>query len=257
MSGVAAVNGATELTPYTLSGRIDPFAIYQLNFEARGGEKYVKYDSSFSFKGEMQLGDMTFGIEEYKKFPLKSLRRISSNFKVIFQNGDDGKNLWTFQDDNLRIFNDSESPDRQVRKLWEEYAYTDPKNRVFSSTATRKISIDGTNCYEIKIKNNKTDEVVTQYYDADSFLLKRELRETKSERIQIDFDDWRAVGNILMPFRETSMNLDTLAKQVLSWDKIEKGVYLSEGLFLAPEDKAKNTDLSTLTGTGQRVDRYV
>ena len=256
MSNVSTVNRAQEISPLTSGGRIDPYAIYQLNYQALGGEKYVKYDSTFHFKGEMKIGDTTFDIEELIKKPLKSFRKISSNFKVIYRSGDDGKNLWAYQDDKLTSFDDSDSPEREVRKLWDEYAYTDPKNRFFTSTATRRVSVDGVNCYEIKIKNRKTDELVTHYYDAETFLLKREIRDSSSEKIQTDFSDYKSVGNILMAFQKDITYLNTNAKQSISWSKIEKGVYISESKFLAPPDKNKPDDLSSFTGTGQRVDTY-
>jgi hypothetical protein len=252
MSDISAVDQSGGLTPYSSGGRVDPYNIYQLNFAARGGEKHVKYDSTFYFKGELKIGENTFGLEEFIKKPLKSLSRISSNFKLIFSNGDDGKFLWSSQDGNVTSFFDGDSPERELRRLWDEYAYTDPKNRHFTSKFTRKISVDGSTCYEIKIRNRKTDEVVTHYYDTETFLLKRELRESAGNRTQTDFSDYRAVGNIKMPFKKEITNLNTLGKQIITWDKIEKGSYMSESLFLVPEDKSKNADFSAL-GIGTNI----
>ena len=256
MSSVSSVNNTQEISPYTTGGRIDPYAIYKLNFEALGGEKNVRYDSNFFFKGEMTMDGQTFEIEEFLRKPLKSLRTISSNFKVLYRLGDDGVNLWSFQDDKLNKFYDGDSPEREIRKLWEEYAYTDPKNKVFTSTGIRKVSVDGTNCYEIKIKNRKTDEVVTHYYDSNTFLLKRELRDSSQDKIQTDFDDYRSVGNILMAFKKDVTYLNTNNKQSIVWDKIDKGLYISDSKFLPPADKNNPDDLSSLLGLGVNFSTY-
>jgi len=251
MSEISAISNAQAINPYTLSGRIDPFAIYQLNFQALGGEKNVKYDSNFFYKGEVQMNTGTFGIEEYIKKPLKSLTKYYSNYKLVYSFGDDGSNIWEKTDDKVDKYNDAGSPEREVRAMWEDYAYTDPRNKNFTSTSTRRISVEGDICFEIKIRNRKTDEVVTQYYSEKSFMLKREIKENSGNRTQIDYDNYNNVGNIKMAFKKTTTNLNTLTKQVITWDKIEKGNYMSEGLFMVPEDKSKPTDYSSLLSSAQ------
>ena len=257
MSEVSAVNNPYGISPYTGGGRIDPYAIFKLNFEALGGEKHVKYDKTFHYKGELEMNNGVFQIEEFISKPLKNLRKISSNFKLVYSNGDDGYNLWDAQDGNVLSLPDADSKERKIRKLWEEYAYTDPKNKEFTATATRKISVDGANCYEIKIKNRTTEEVVTHYYDMESFLLKRETREQGGSRTQTNFDDYRDVGKTKMAFYKEVTNLNTQSKSVYRWDKIEKGTYIPDTKFMAPESKNDKTDLSALlNGKGTQVNLY-
>lgn len=257
MSSISSVNRSQELSPITSAGRIDPYAIFQLNFEARGGEKHVKNDKTFKYTGEMKINDTVFELEEFVKIPLMSMRKISSNFKVLYRSGDDGKNLWAFQDDKLTSFDDSESPEREVRKNFEEYKYTDPKDRFFTSKATRRVSINGVNCFEIKITNRKTNEVITHYYDAETFLLKREIKDSGSQKIQTDFSNYKDVGNVKMPFNKDITYLDTGAKQSITYSKIERNIYISDSKFMAPEEKNKKKGFSTSTGVGSNVDTYV
>ena len=256
MSNVSAVSKTQEISPYSSGGRLDPYAIFQLNFEALGGEKQVKNDKNFHFKGEMKLGNASFDIEEFISKPLKNVTFISSNFKIIYRYGDDGKNIWSFQDDNLNSFDDSNSPEREIKKLWEEYAYTDPKNRVFTSKATKKMSVDGVNCYEVIIKNNKTDEIVTHYYEADTFLLKREIKDTGSQKIQHDFSDYQKVGNTKIAFQKDITFLNSGTKQSITWHNVNKGLYISDSKFIAPPDPNKAIDDSALTGLGTIVNTY-
>jgi hypothetical protein len=239
-----------------MSGRVDPYAIFQLNFNALGGEKNVKYDNNFHYKGELKIGDASFEIEEYKRIPHKYLRKISSNFKLVFKNGDDGINIWQWQDGRVESFNDANSPEREVQKQWDEYGFTDPKNRLFSVSANRKISVDGATCFEIKIKNNKTDEVVTQYYDTESYMLKREIKTNGNYSSQTDFSDYRSVGNTIMAFRKDYYNISTGERQTTIYDKIEKNVYISESLFFVPEDKSKDNSIGSLLPKGNNVDAY-
>jgi len=259
MSEISAVGGVGGVSPYTSSGRIDPYNIYQLNFAALGGEKNVRYDSNFHFKGEIEMSSGTFGIEEYIKKPTKSLTKYFSNYKLVYSMGDDGSSVWESADGTVNRYPDGDSKEREVRAGWEDFAYTDPKNKMFTSTATRKVSIDGEICFEIKIRNRKTDEVVTQYYNEESYMLKREIRDNSGTQTQTDFSDYKDVGNIKMAFKKVTTNLNTLTKQTTTWDKIEIGNYMSESLFMAPEDKNKNTDYSSLASSYQtksNVDLY-
>jgi len=259
MSAISAVGGAGSISPYTTSGRIDPYNVYQLNFAALGGEKNVRKESNFHFKGEVEMGSGTFGLEEYIKKPLKNLTKYFSNFKLVYSHGDDGSTVWESADGQVNKYPDKDSKEREVRAAWEDFAYTDPKNKDFTSTATRKVSIDNEICFEIKIRNRKTDDVVTQYYSEESYMLKREIRDSESTQTQIDYSDYKEVGSTKMAFKKVTTDLATLTKQTIVWDKIEIGNYMSEGLFMAPEDKSKNTDFSSLASgyqTKSNVDLY-
>ncbi|MCL2065088.1 MAG: hypothetical protein FWG98_12080 [Candidatus Cloacimonetes bacterium] len=256
MSNISSVQGTEAISPYTSGGRIDPYAIFKLNFEALGGEKYVRNDKTFHFQGEMKLGNGTFNLEEFISKPLRNVSIISSNFQIVYRSGDDGKNIWFHQNGNLTSFDDSNSAERELRKLWEDYAYTDPKNSVFKSQATRKISIDGVNCYEVVIKNNKTNEVVTHYYNAETFLLQREIKDSGSQKIQNDFSDYQQVGNIKMAFQKDITYLNSGTKQSITWQSIKRGIYISDSKFLPPPDPNAPRDDSALTGLGSRVNTY-
>jgi len=254
---IASISGSQEINILNRNGRIDPYAVFQLNFDAMGGEKVVKYDNTFKFSGKMEINGFTFDIEDYKKKPSKSLRVVSSNYKIQYRTGDDGVNIWAEQDGKVTKLFDGDSPERQINKLWDEYAYTDPKSKFFIVTANhRKVSIKGDNCYEIKIRNKKTDEVVTHYYDAESFLLKREKREGSKEKIQTDFDDYKAVGNTLMAYKLNITYTDTNIKHYITWDKIDKGLYISDSKFYPPQDDKKNDNFSALTGLGTHFSTY-
>ncbi len=257
MSSISSVNHAQQVSPVSSAGRIDPYAIFKLNFEALGGEKYVKYDKNFKYKGEIELNDYTFELEEYESKPSKTLRKISSNFKVLYRSGDDGFRQWSFQEEKLSSIDDKDSPERAIREMYREYKYADPKDKTFTSKATRKISIDGVQCYEVIINNRKTNEVFTHYYDAESFLLKREIKDNgKGEKTQTDFSDYKDVGNIKMSFQREVTFLDTGVKQKINYSKIEKGIYISDSIFYAPEEKDDTKDFAKLMQTGKNIDTY-
>ena len=256
MSTISSVQGTQPISPYSAGGRLDAYAIFQLNFEALGGEKYVRADKNYRFQGDMQLGTATFQLEEFISKPLRNVTNIYSNFQLVYRSGDDGKFIWTEQNGSVYKFDDSKSPDRETKKLWEEYAYTDPKNRVFKSQATRKTSVDGTSCYEIIIKNNKTNEVVTHYYDTETFLLKREIKDSGTQKIQHDFSDYQDVGNIKMAFKKDITYLNSGTKQSITWKKIERGLYISDSKFMIPKDPNAEDESSSLTGLGTKIDRY-
>ncbi|MCL2065542.1 MAG: hypothetical protein FWG98_14375 [Candidatus Cloacimonetes bacterium] len=256
MSNISSIDSSASISPYTSGGRLDAYAIFQLNFEALGGEKYVKSEKNFRYQGDMQLGSATFQIEEFISKPLRNVTSIYSNFQIVYRSGDDGRNIWTEQNGNVYKFDDSNTNERELRKLWEEYAYTDPKNRTFKSNATKKVSIDGVNCYEVVIKNNKTNEIVTHYYDTETFLLKREIKDTGTQKIQHDFSDYQNVGNIKLAFQKDITFLNSGAKQSITWNNIQKGIYISDSRFIAPEDPRAEEESSNTTGLGTRLDRY-
>jgi len=256
ISAVSSVH-ATSLSSSASGGKIDPFAIFQLNFEAMGGEKQVKSASNFLYKGEIELGSQTLSIEEYLQKPLKSLRIISNDSLIITKDGNNGWNLWSERKGEVISIDYSNLPEREVQILWSEYAYTDPKNSIFASSYARKVSIDGTSCYEIKIRNKMTDEVVTQYYDAKTFLLTREIREIRESKTQTDFSDYRTVDNVKMAFKVDTTDLMGDSRQSIIWDTIEKEVFISESLFEAPDDKRTPKENSALLREiGARLNTY-
>lgn len=247
----------TSFVTNTSGVRIDPYVIYQLNFKALGGEKHVKSASTFSFKGGIELDGHTLDIEEYISTPLKSFKIILSNSTVILKDGNDGWNLWSERNGKVNSVDYSIMPEREIKQLWAEYAYTDPKNTTFTSTAARKVSIDGVSCYEIKIRNKMTDEVVTQYYDAKTFLLNRELRETATVKTQKDFSDYRSIGDIKVAFKVDTTDLLTNNMQSLTWDTVEKDVYIAESLFDVPKDRGASMDnKAILRGIGANLSTY-
>jgi len=258
MSSISTVNNSTEITPFNKQGRLDPYNIFQLNFAALGGEKNVKEDSTFLYQGQLQMDGYAFDIQEYIKYPLKSLRIVSSNAKILYKYGDDGVNLWADQGNGqINKVYDANSPEREVQKMWEEYAYTDPKNRFFTAQATRKVNINGEPCYEIKIRNRKTDEVVTQYYSQKSYLLQREIKENSAERVQRDFSDYQAVGKTLKSHKIDLTYLDTFKNQTITWNKISSGLFISDSKFYPPSNEKEPDDFSNLTGLGTKLNTLI
>ena len=256
---ISAVGRAEEITRYASAsgGRVDPYVIYQMNFEALGGEKNVKSASTFYCKGEMDQDGYKVSIEEYISKPLKNLRIISNKTLVLLKDGNDGQKMWADRNGKVSTVDYSSLPAREVQQMWAEYAYMDRNNTMFTSTSARKVSVDGASCYEIKIRNNVTDEIVTQYYDAKTFLLKRELRETDDSRTQTDYSDYRTVDNIKMAFKVDKTDLKADVTQSIIWDMIEKDVFILDSLFTPPDDNSRpKNNAALLRQIGANLDAY-
>jgi len=221
-----------------------------------GGEKQVKSADNFHYRGEIELGNHVLSIEEYIQKPLNSLKTISDKSIVLTKDGNNGRILWSEKNGSVSSINYFNIPEHEVQKSWAEYAYTDPKNTLFTSTDARKVSIDGTTYYEIKIRNNMTDEVVTQHYDAKTFLLKRELREFSDNRVQTEYSDYRYVDNIMIAFQIDTTDLTTDIRQSIIWNTVEIGVYIPDSRFEAPDENMQKNNSSLLREIGARLNTY-
>ncbi len=257
MSTITGTVGNQALTVVSATGRIDPYSVLNLNMKATGGEEKLKKENFYYFKGEMASGSTSYAYEEWTKKPLMSLFKVIEGSSVILASGDDGKNIWSVNKGKLNSFDDSNSPDREYRKRYENYDYLDPKSNFFKVSSSRLLTVDGTRCYEVKITNRKTSEIRTQYYDSSNFLLKREIKQNGSSKIQTDFSKYLDIGGVMIAHKRIVTNLNTDTKQTLTFSEVTKGKYVSSEKFKSPEPKkAAITDDSTAKKAGLNIDTY-
>lgn len=255
MSAITGIVGSQQISALSSTGVIDPYAIFQLNFASLGGEDRVKNSNTSHLTGEVKVGTSTYDYEEWNRKPTMSCKEYSLYDSVVYKSGDSGKTLWVKSNGKVNTVPDEDTPERLIREGFEDYDYTDPNARFFRIKSSKTTRIDGKKCYEIVIKNTKTDEIRKQYYDSEEFLLRREIKETEGTKSQTDYDDYRDVNGVKMAFEKTFKNIDADTKEEYKFSEIIRNGYVSKAKMKVPSSDAKATT-STSSTTGTNVDTY-
>jgi hypothetical protein len=256
MSEITGIVGGQGSSALTTTGKLDAYAIFELNFKALGGKEKVKKNDSFYFKGEVTVGSDVFNYEEWSEKPTQSRKKYSNYSKTVYQTGDDGETLWMVNNGKLQTLPDKDSPERLIREGYEDYDYTEKGNRYFRLTSAKVSRIDGDKCYEITIKNTKTDEVKKQYYDAKTFLLKREIKENDGTTSQTDYDDYKSVNGVKIAHKKTIKISDNENTETYRFSEVKRGLYISKTKFAVPEteaSKASSTSSSSSSSSDSKV----
>lgn len=256
MSAITGIVNGQSLTVVSGTGIVNPYAVLEMHLKSIGGkEKAIKGESSY-YKGDMIVGTTTYSYEEWNKEPTKTRNKIKNYTSTIYESGDDGKNIWVVKSGKAHSFPDGDTPDREIHKQMENYDYTDPKNRNFKLTTGRNVNIDGKKCYQVIVKNTKTKEVHYQFYDSETYLLKRDIKETETSKIQTDFSDYKEVNGIQMAYSRKVTNMTSGSVEEFKFSEVKRNSYISDDKFKAPESEEQKATGNTQVGTGGLVDKY-
>src|SRR5215472_11670386 len=103
-------------------------------------------------------------------------------------------------------------------------------------------SVEGTDCYEVKL-SMKNGDVRYYYLDTDSFLeLKIEIQTTIRGALQeseLYFGDYEQVNGVYYPFAVEQAQKGSSSRAQFSVEKIEQNVSLDDGLFAMPATKTE------------------
>ncbi|PID29673.1 MAG: hypothetical protein CSB55_01545 [Candidatus Cloacimonadota bacterium] len=214
---------------------IDPYDVLSAHIDAIGGEKALKSDRNMHAKGTVLLNGTSYEFEEFAEYPGKS--RITYYFEgeEYFQKGDDGKQLWQSQNRETRKFPDANSKSRKIREGMKSYEFADKKSETFKVSFESVSYEKGEKVYNIRIKNNLTNEEFLNSYSADSFLLLKEDRKFSGENIVTYFDNYQNVNGKMTAFKKNVNNLTSKKTQDYVYETYKRNVTIEKSLFDPPE----------------------
>ncbi len=226
------------------SQKIDnPYEIFQRHFEAMGG--LAKLDSLKSSYVEGSIVIEGTGLQgtfkQWQEFPDKT--RTEVDLTVITQvSGDNGKFAWGVDTNGkLKIAKDEATNQRrQIAKLMQLNEYADPDSKVFTVNYRGEEKFQNYDCYLVKISNNINTDSMIQYYDRDSFMVRRQLDYTPEGDNETIFSDFRDVDGMPSAFKQKSIDKTNGMVQDVELNKIEFDIEIDPVIFDPPKEDVKD-----------------
>ena len=218
--------------------------IIERNINARGGLEKIKALQTIRESGRVTLGGLRAGFGEERKRPSKVREEfILQGMAEI--TAYDGKTGW-----RVSPFGGRREPDRlsadDLKPLVEaadiDDQLVDYKNKDHRAELIGHDSVEGTDCYKIKLMLSNGD-VRYYYIDTDSLLTlkienERNIRGTV-EYSEVLFGDYDKVAGVYFPFAFEMGEKDSPDHVKYTVDKIEVNIPLADSLFTMPAGGAK------------------
>lgn len=215
----------------------DPYEILSKYYDAIGGLDALKAQTSSRVEGEVDI--VGTGLKgtfvNYAMDPNRSRQDVDLGiFKQ--QSGDNGKFPWSVDHNGkLQIIKDEvRLKDGRVDSLMSEFEHLNKNSPYFTLTYEGIDTASGKDCYVVKIANNISETVNTQYINTTDFLLIKQITNDPRGEQHSTFSDYRKVGDILTSFRQDVWVPDVMQKQIVQITKVETNIPIDESLFEPP-----------------------
>ncbi len=235
---------AIALAPVAPAQALSVDEIIAKNIQARGGAEKLKAVSTLRATGEFREGSMLAEFVQENKRPNKVRNEMTLQGMTAI-NAHDGKMSWHIMPFGGRKDPDLMSPD-DAKELVEQADIDGQlvgyKNKDHRAELIGHDSVEGTNCYKIKLTLS-TGDVRYYYIDTDSFL---ELKVETERNIrgamhyaEILYGDYEQVDGVYYPFAIESWNKGDSDHVKLTLQKVEVNVPISDSLFVMPKGAGK------------------
>lgn len=213
------------------------------NIEARGGEQKLKAFQTLRTSGKLTVGSFHAGFVEDVKRPGKVREEeIIQGMTAI--DAYDGKVGWRVSPFEGRKDPDLLSEDDR-KELVEESdidgQLVDYKNKDHRAELTGHDSVEGTDCYKIKLTLS-TGDVRIYYIDTDSFLVLKVETERKIRGTvrygEILYGDYEQVNGVYFPLAMEMGTKGSAQRFKLTVDKVEVNVPMADARFSIPSTGA-------------------
>jgi Outer membrane lipoprotein-sorting protein len=214
------------------------------NLEARGGVEKIKAVKTMRTSGTLRQGGFRAAFIQENQRPNK-VREETIIQGMAETEAFDGKAGWRVSPFGGRKDPDLLSAD-DMKGLIEDAdldgLLVDYRNKDHRAALIGHESVEGTDCYKIKLTLNSSD-VRYYYIDADSYLeLKVETERRIRGTIQYNetlYGDYEQVNGIYFPFAFESGQKGSPERVKFTVDKVELDIPLSESRFSIPKGGAK------------------
>lgn len=226
-----------------LSAQTTADELIEKNIQARGGREKLKTVQSARITGKMVMGQgMEAPFTEEKSRP-SNVRRDFTFQGMTGTMAYDGKNGWQVMPflgkkdpepmsaDELKEFQDDADLDGPL---------VDYKTKGNQVEFLGKVDVEGTPAYKLKL-TQKSGDVTTIYFDADSYLeIREEAKRTirgQTAEIEVSIGNYKQVDGITYPFTLEQKIKGAPAGQTLNFEKIELNPKLDPERFAMPAVK--------------------
>jgi hypothetical protein len=217
----------------------DPYDILNRYFEATGGLDKLKAERAQYMEGELAVAGLQGTVKIWSQKPGRSRTDVDLGIMKMIQ-GDNGEFKWVLDSNGKlqKITNPDEAAikRKKISVLMDEYEYADPGSEVFKATFEGLDSVEGRNCYVIKITNNINNDSFTGYYNTDTFLLAKSVSIKGQESGDTFYDDYRDVDGLKVAFRVKEIPHQTGQEQTVDFTKYVSNPDIDPSLFDPPEE---------------------
>jgi len=221
----------------------DAHEILNCYLTALGGvERLLAERSSYS-EGTISLGGMEGVVKLRKQRPGLKRDELALGPLNIIQ-GDNGEYAWVLDENGKlqAITNPDEAAKarRKVRNLMDEYAHADRASDVFAVAFQGIDSVNGEECYVIKIGSNLNLDSYTYFIGTSNCLLHKAVIIEGVESRDVLYADYREVDGLLIPFRTNEIPYQTNQSQLTQLTHYVSNPEIERSLFEPPQQGPKD-----------------
>ncbi len=212
----------------------DPHQILKKHFLAQEGGDGSTAGSPCYFEGKITIlgANLEGTIKQWESPP--ACRRQELDFRVFKQTtGRNGKTSWV-QDANgqVQVLRDEATTRRRkVEELLGRREHLDPGSPNFHSTLAGREKVGERECHVIQISNTINEDVLLQFIDVDSFLLRKSIAKEPDGESRTLYGDYRDVAGIQRPHRLEIENLPLNQTFVIEVARYDPDVKIDPSLF--------------------------
>jgi zinc protease len=166
--------------------------------------KVTSYDATMTMTMAAMQGTV-LNVSEKKMAPNKEMMSVTMNGNVVMKSAFDGDKGYQAQMGNKKDMAADEVAQKKVfTSLTEQLDYLN--NPAFKLTVKGIQKVNGADAYQVDV-TDPTGKISTEYYDVKSKLLVKNesttVSGTNSIMQTLELGDYRKVGNVMFPFKQT------------------------------------------------------
>ncbi|MES2109578.1 MAG: pitrilysin family protein [Bacteroidota bacterium] len=198
-------NPVTEGAPSAAVPAVSATDIVKGYINAVGGEAELKKITSTVTTMDMAMQGMKLNVSQKKMTPNKEAMSITMGGNVVMKEAFDGEKGYQQQGPNKKDLGADEIAQKKAfTQLTEQLDYL--SNPAFKLAVKGVQKVNGSDAYQVSV-TDPTGKVSTEYYDVKSKLLVRQesssVQGATTINTTIELGDYRKVGNILQPYKQT------------------------------------------------------
>lgn len=234
LAAVAAVaHGQGDLT--------DPYDVLDRHFESIGGLDRLRAEETTYFKANLTVQGLSGTLEHWQARPGR--RRTEVDLGILKQTqGDNGEVAWSV-DPNGKLQLDRDESNlkrRELQLLMDDFEHVDRGSDVFTVTLDGIEEVEGADCYVVRTTNSINDDVILDYYDAESF---RQVKSSGNMGHTTEvtlFYDHREVDRVLRSFRQEMEYLPIGQKQTIEVLEYVANPEIDPAIFEPPTEDVRD-----------------
>jgi hypothetical protein len=198
-------NPVTEGAQTAAMPDVKPADIIKGYIDAIGGSAELKKVTSYTITSDMAMQGMKLNVSQKKMAPNKETMTITMGGNTVMKETFDGDKGYQQQMGNKKDLTADEIARKKVfTSLTEQLDYL--TNPAFKLVVKSIQKVNGADAYQVSV-TDPTGKTSIEYYDVKSKLLVKNESTTVTNNVSVsatvDFGDYRKVGNVMFPYKQT------------------------------------------------------